>query len=115
MLGRPRGAHLAGVNTSMVLDLIAAREATAAAPYHDLGEQLAKLSNELATLDADIMDLQITRQISMKLGTTSSRRHGSLRSLWARPWTEQAGRGDACLLRSRARQQSDRIDIRLRE
>jgi hypothetical protein len=55
------------VNAATILDLITARETTAAAAADDLREQITALTGELATVEAELTDLQITRQTLMKL------------------------------------------------
>ena len=55
------------MNTSTVLDLIAAREAAAAAARDQLREQQAKLAAEVAAIDAELADLATTRQTLTKI------------------------------------------------
>jgi hypothetical protein len=55
------------VNTATILDLITAREATAIVVADLLREQITALTGELATVEAELADLQITRQTLMKL------------------------------------------------
>jgi hypothetical protein len=55
------------MNTSTVLDLIAAREAAASAARDQLREQQAKLAAEVAAIDAELADLAITRQTLTKI------------------------------------------------
>lgn len=55
------------MNTSTVLDLIAAREAAASAARDQLREQQAKLAAEVAAIDAELADLAITRHTLTKI------------------------------------------------
>lgn len=55
------------MNTTTVLDLIATRERAAAAAAGDLREQIAKLTSELAAVETELTDLQITRQTLKKI------------------------------------------------
>ena len=55
------------MNTSTVLDLIAAREAAASAARDQLREQQAKLAAEVAAIDAELADLTITRHTLTKI------------------------------------------------
>jgi hypothetical protein len=55
------------MNTSTILDLIAAREAAASAARDDLRQQQAKLAAEVATIDAELADLATTRQTLTKI------------------------------------------------
>lgn len=55
------------MNTSTILDLIAAREAAASAAREDLHEQMTKLTGELAAIDDELSDLATTRQMLIKL------------------------------------------------
>jgi hypothetical protein len=55
------------VNTATILDLITARQAAATAAANDLREQITKLTHELAAAEAELSDLQVTRQTLMKL------------------------------------------------
>jgi hypothetical protein len=55
------------VNITTILDLITAREAAATAAADDLRAQIAALTSELATIDAELDDLQVTRQTLTKL------------------------------------------------
>ncbi|MFC7482943.1 hypothetical protein ACFQX7_27195 [Luedemannella flava] len=50
------------VNTTTILELIDARQRAAAAAAADLREHIAKLTSELTTVEAELADLQITRQ-----------------------------------------------------
>jgi hypothetical protein len=56
-----------GMNTTTILDLIAAREAAASAARDDLREQMTKLASELAAIDCELSDLTTTRQMLIKL------------------------------------------------
>jgi hypothetical protein len=55
------------VNTATILDLIAARQATATAAADDLRAQIATLTTELATVESELTDLHVTRQMLTKL------------------------------------------------
>jgi hypothetical protein len=55
------------VNTTTVLDLIAAREAAASAARDDLREQQAKLAAEVAAIECELADLATTRQTLTKI------------------------------------------------
>jgi hypothetical protein len=55
------------VNTTTLLDLIAAREAAASAARDDLREQMTKLAAELAAIDCELSDLATTRQTLTKI------------------------------------------------
>jgi hypothetical protein len=55
------------VNTTTVLDLIAAREAAASAARDELLQQQAKLAAEVAAIDAELADLATTRQTLTKI------------------------------------------------
>jgi hypothetical protein len=55
------------VNTTTILDLIAAREAAAAATRDQLREQQAKLAAEVADIDCELADLATTRQTLTKI------------------------------------------------
>jgi hypothetical protein len=51
------------MNTATILDLIAARERAATSATGDPCGQIAKLTSELATIEAALADLQITRLV----------------------------------------------------
>ena len=55
------------MNTSTLLDLIAAREAAASAARDDLREQQAKLAAEVAAIECELADLATTRQTLTKI------------------------------------------------
>ena len=55
------------MNTTTILDLIAAREATASAARDELREQMTKLAGELAAIECELSDLATTRQTLVKL------------------------------------------------
>jgi hypothetical protein len=55
------------MNTSTILDLIAAREAAASAARDDLRQQQASLAAEVAAIDAELADLATTRQTMAKI------------------------------------------------
>ncbi|GAA1778679.1 hypothetical protein GCM10009681_56820 [Luedemannella helvata] len=55
------------MNTTTILDLIATRHSAVAAAANDLREQIAKLTGELAEVEAELADLQITRQTLKKI------------------------------------------------
>jgi hypothetical protein len=55
------------VNTTTILDLIAARQAAACAARDQLREQQAKLAAEVAAIDAELADLATTRQTLTKI------------------------------------------------
>jgi hypothetical protein len=55
------------VNTTTVLDLIAAREAAASAALDELREQQAKLAAEVAGIECELADLATTRQTLTKI------------------------------------------------
>ena len=55
------------MNTTTVLDLIAARQAAACAARDQLREQQAKLAAEVAAIDAELADLATTRQTLTKI------------------------------------------------
>jgi hypothetical protein len=55
------------MNTATILDLITVREAAATAAADDLRDQITALTGELATVEAELDDLQVTRQTLMKL------------------------------------------------
>jgi hypothetical protein len=55
------------VNTTTVLDLIAAREAAASAARDELREQQAKLAAEVAAIESELADLATTRQTLTKI------------------------------------------------
>ncbi|MEU4245769.1 hypothetical protein [Actinoplanes sp. NPDC026619] len=55
------------MNTTTVLDLIAAREAAASAARDELLQQQAKLAAEVAAIDAELADLATTRQTLTKI------------------------------------------------
>jgi hypothetical protein len=55
------------VNTTTVLDLIAAREAAASAALKDLHEQQAKLAAEVAAIESELADLATTHQTLTKI------------------------------------------------
>jgi len=55
------------VNTTTVLDLIAAREAAACAARDDLRERQAKLAAELAAIESELADLTTTRHTLTKI------------------------------------------------
>jgi hypothetical protein len=55
------------VNTTTVLDLIAAREAAASAARDELRQQMTKLAGEVAAIEAELADLATTRQTLVKL------------------------------------------------
>jgi ABC-type lipoprotein release transport system permease subunit len=55
------------MNTATILDLIDARQAVATAFCDDLREQIAKLTGELTVAEAELADLQTTRQTLVKL------------------------------------------------
>ncbi|MCM4085042.1 hypothetical protein [Paractinoplanes hotanensis] len=55
------------MNTTTILDLIAAREAAAAATRDHLRQQQAKLAAEVAAIDAELADLATTRQTLTKI------------------------------------------------
>lgn len=55
------------MNTTTVLDLIAAREAAASAARDELLQQQAKLAAEAAAIDAELADLATTRQTLTKI------------------------------------------------
>ncbi|GIF02291.1 hypothetical protein [Paractinoplanes rishiriensis] len=55
------------MNTTTVLDLIAAREAAASAARDELLQQQAKLAAEVAAIDAALADLATTRQTLTKI------------------------------------------------
>jgi hypothetical protein len=56
-----------GVNTTTVLDLIAARQAAASAALNELREQQAKLAAEVAGIECELTDLATTRQTLTKI------------------------------------------------
>ena len=55
------------MNTSTILDLIAAREAAACSARDDLRQQQATLAAEVAAIDAELADLATTRQTLTKI------------------------------------------------
>ncbi|MGA5305997.1 hypothetical protein ACPCHT_39370 [Nucisporomicrobium flavum] len=55
------------MNTTTVLDLIAAREAAASAARDELLQQQAKLAAKVAAIDAELADLATTRQTLTKI------------------------------------------------
>ena len=55
------------MNTTTVLDLIAAREAAACAARDDLRERQAKLAAELAAIESELADLTTTRHTLTKI------------------------------------------------
>ncbi|GLZ02514.1 hypothetical protein [Actinoplanes sp. NBRC 103695] len=55
------------MNTTTILDLIAAREAAAAAARDELREQQAKLAAEVAGIECELADLATTRQTLTKI------------------------------------------------
>ena len=55
------------MNTTTILDLIAAREATASAAIEQLHEQMTKLAAEVAAIEAELADLATTRQTLTKI------------------------------------------------
>jgi hypothetical protein len=55
------------MNTATVLDLIAARQAAAAATLDDLREQQAKLVAEVAAIECELADLATTHQTLNKI------------------------------------------------
>jgi hypothetical protein len=55
------------MNTTTVLDLIAAREAAASAARDDLRQQQAKLAAEVAAIDAELANLATTRHTLTKI------------------------------------------------
>ncbi|MCA2216253.1 hypothetical protein [Jidongwangia harbinensis] len=55
------------MNTTTILDLIAAREAAASAALDDLREQQAKLAAEVAGIECELADLATTRQTLTKI------------------------------------------------
>lgn len=55
------------MNITTVLDLITARETAATTTAEQLREQIAALTGELATIEAELYDLQVTRQTLTKL------------------------------------------------
>jgi hypothetical protein len=55
------------VNTTTILDLIAAREAAACAARDDLREQQAKLAAEVAAIECELANLATTRQTLTKI------------------------------------------------
>ena len=55
------------MNTTTVLDLIAAREAAASAARDELREQMARLAAEVAAIDSELADLATTRQTLNKI------------------------------------------------
>jgi hypothetical protein len=59
------------VNTTTILDLITARDGAASTAADELREQIGALSAELATVEAELDDLQVTRQTLMNSPTAS--------------------------------------------
>jgi hypothetical protein len=55
------------MNTTTILDLITAREAAARTAADHLRQQIGALTAELATVETELDDLQITRQTLVKL------------------------------------------------
>jgi alpha-ketoglutarate-dependent taurine dioxygenase len=55
------------VNTTTVLDLIAARETAASAALDELREQQAKLTAEVAAIECELADLATTHQTLTKI------------------------------------------------
>ena len=55
------------MNTTTILDLIAAREAAASAARDELLQQQTKLAAEVAAIDAELADLTTTRQTLTKI------------------------------------------------
>jgi len=55
------------VNTTTVLDLIAAREAAASAALDQLRQQQARLAVEVAATESELADLATTRQTLIKI------------------------------------------------
>ncbi|GLZ01024.1 hypothetical protein [Actinoplanes sp. NBRC 103695] len=55
------------MNTTTVLDLIAAREAASSAARDELLQQQAKLAAEVAAIEAELADLATTRQTLTKI------------------------------------------------
>jgi hypothetical protein len=55
------------MNTSTILDLIAAREAATSATRDDLREQMTRLASELAAIECELSDLATTRQTLTKV------------------------------------------------
>lgn len=55
------------MNTTTLLDLIAAREAAASAARDDLREQQAKLAAETAAIECELADLATTRRTLTKI------------------------------------------------
>ena len=55
------------MNITTVLDLITARETAASTAAEQLRAQIAALTGELATIEAELEDLQVTRQTLTKL------------------------------------------------
>jgi hypothetical protein len=49
------------VNIATILDLITTRETAASTAADGLREQIAALTGELATIEAELDDLQVTR------------------------------------------------------
>jgi hypothetical protein len=50
------------MNTTTILDLIAARETAASAARDELREQMNKLAGEAAAIESELADLATTRQ-----------------------------------------------------
>ena len=55
------------MNIATILDLITTRETATSTAADNLREQIAALTGELATIEAELDDLQVTRQTLMKL------------------------------------------------
>ena len=55
------------MNTTTILDLIAAREAAASAARDDLREQMSKLVTDVAAIETELADLATTRQTLIKI------------------------------------------------
>jgi len=55
------------MNTTTILDLIAARETAASAARDELREQMTKLAAEAAAIESELADLATTRQTLTKM------------------------------------------------
>ena len=55
------------MNTTTILDLIAARQAAASATRDELREQMTKLAAEVAAIESELADLATTRQTLTKI------------------------------------------------
>jgi hypothetical protein len=55
------------MNTTTILDLIAARETAASAARDELREQMNKLAGEAAAIESELADLATTRQTLTKI------------------------------------------------